>query len=95
MAIFIILIKFNNQEQPKWSYASTLNLSTLIALTATVLRAMLQIVLDAGEYSFSSRDCLNHPEPHHVCMCSRIAERSIHRYRPAEMALVPIVLAPA
>lgn len=41
MAIFIILIKFNNQEQPKWSYASTLNLSTLIALIATVLRAML------------------------------------------------------
>lgn len=48
LAIFIILVKFNRQEQPSWLYARTLNLSTLIALLATFLRWMLANVLDAG-----------------------------------------------
>lgn len=48
LAIFIILVKFNRQEQPSWLYARTLNLSTIIALLATFLRWMLANVLDAG-----------------------------------------------
>lgn len=48
IAIFTILAKFNNQEQPKWPYASTLNLSTIVALIATILRLMLGNVLGAG-----------------------------------------------
>lgn len=48
IAIFAILAKFNNQEQPKWPYASTLNLSTIVALIATILRLMLGNVLGAG-----------------------------------------------
>lgn len=48
IAIFTILTKFNNQEQPKWPYASTLNLSTIVALIATILRLMLGNVLGAG-----------------------------------------------
>lgn len=49
IAIFVILAKSDDQEQPKWPYASTLNLSTLIALIATILRLMLGNVLGAGE----------------------------------------------
>lgn len=48
VAIFIILTKFNHQEQPQWPLSRTLNLSTLIALIATVLRSMLENVLSAG-----------------------------------------------
>lgn len=48
VAIFTILYKFNHQEQPQWPLSSTLNLSTLIALIATVLRSMLENVLNAG-----------------------------------------------
>lgn len=50
LAIFITLAKFNRQEQPDWLYARTLNLSTLIALLATVLRWMLENVLEAGQF---------------------------------------------
>lgn len=48
-AIFIILVKFNDQQQPDWPYARTLNLSTLIALAATILRSMLEVVLSSGK----------------------------------------------
>lgn len=48
VAIFVIFSKFNHQEQPQWPLSSTLNLSTLIALIATVLRSMLENVLNAG-----------------------------------------------
>lgn len=48
IAIFILLAKYNDQEQPKWPHASTLNLSTLVALIATILRLMLGNVLGAG-----------------------------------------------
>lgn len=48
IAIFIILTKYNDQEQPKWPHASTLNPSTLVALIATILRLMLGNVLGAG-----------------------------------------------
>lgn len=48
IAIFIILAKFNGQLQPDWPYASTLNLSTLIALIATILRSTLAFVIDSG-----------------------------------------------
>lgn len=54
-AMVVILAQFNNQQQPQWPWASTLNLSTLIALLATVFRALLEKVLGAGEYaSFNS-----------------------------------------
>lgn len=52
VAIFVTLAKFIYQEQPNWPYASTLNLSTLIALFATVLRSMLENVLAAGQCNF-------------------------------------------
>lgn len=55
VAIFIILSKFNHQEQPQWHLSRTLNLSTLIALIATVLRSMLENVLNAGSSLFSNR----------------------------------------
>lgn len=48
IAMFILLTKYNGQEQPEWPYASTLNLSTLVALMATILRLMLGNVLGAG-----------------------------------------------
>lgn len=48
VAVFIILSEFNHQEQPQWPLSNTLNLSTLIALIATVLRSMLENVLNAG-----------------------------------------------
>ncbi|KAF3764512.1 hypothetical protein M406DRAFT_330849 [Cryphonectria parasitica EP155] len=48
LAIFLISARFNNQQQPNWPYATTLNLSTLIALIATVLRSMLESILDSS-----------------------------------------------
>lgn len=59
-AIYIILAKFNDQQQPDWPYARTLNLSILIVLIATILRSMLEAVLSSGEY----------PLLFEVCMCS-------------------------
>lgn len=50
IAIFIILLKFNNQQQPDWPYARNSNLSTLVALIATILRSMLEIVLASGKH---------------------------------------------
>lgn len=56
-AIYIILAKFNDQQQPNWPYARTLNLSTLIALIATVLRSMLEVVLGSGEHPSLFKAC--------------------------------------
>lgn len=57
-AIYIILAKFNDQQQPNWPYARTLNLSTLIALIATILRSMLEAVLGSGEYMLLFKACM-------------------------------------
>lgn len=48
IAIFTLLARFDGQRQPDWPYASALNLSTLIALVATILRSMLATVIDSG-----------------------------------------------
>lgn len=48
IAIFALLARFDGQRQPDWPYASALNLSTLIALVATILRSMLATVIDSG-----------------------------------------------
>lgn len=47
IAIFVILDKFNGQEPPNWRFSSV-NLSTVIALIATILRLVLGNVLGAG-----------------------------------------------
>lgn len=50
IATFLLLGEFNGREQPEWPYASTLNLSALLALLATVTRSMLGQVLELGAY---------------------------------------------
>lgn len=46
VAIIAILSHFNNIEQPQWKYS--INLSTLIAFLATILRSMLAVIIDSG-----------------------------------------------
>lgn len=53
IATFLLLGEFNGREQPEWPYASTLNLSALLALLATVTRSMLGQVLESGAYADS------------------------------------------
>lgn len=48
VAVFTILATYDGQRQPDWPYASALNLSTLIALVATILRSMLATVIESG-----------------------------------------------
>lgn len=52
ISIFTLLEKFNGQPQPQLPYASLLNLSTLVALIATILRSMLENVLGSGKCSY-------------------------------------------
>lgn len=49
IAIVVILTVYNNQKQPQWSAGETLNLSTLIAVLATILRSLLTGVVEAGK----------------------------------------------
>lgn len=51
VAIAIILAKYNGQEQPDWKYS--LNLSTLVAILSTLLRASLVVVVEESEYKVS------------------------------------------
>lgn len=46
IAIVVTLAKYDGQEQPAWSYA--INLNTLIAILATLLRACMVIVAEEG-----------------------------------------------
>ena len=46
-AIITILARFNKYEQPQWP--SYINLSTVVALLATLLRSMLMQVIEAGK----------------------------------------------
>lgn len=59
IAIYIILGKFNDQQQPDWPYARTLNLSTLIALIATLLRIAVEVILGSGKSPLLFIDYVN------------------------------------
>lgn len=90
VAIFTILAQFDDKEQPEWPYASTLNLSTLIALLATVLRSMLENVLGAGKSS--------HPDscrPWSLLTAGITFSLPTIRDQPSKMAMVRIVVAKA
>lgn len=90
LAIFITLAKFNRQEQPNWPYARTLNISTLIALLATILRSLLENVLAAGEFVLILLFSLTNARPHND------NKRMLFRRNwPAEMAMVSNIAAPA
>lgn len=52
IAIVTILVVYDNQEQPAWKYS--LNLSTLVAILSTSLRASLVVVTEEG-------NCQNNP----------------------------------
>lgn len=47
-AIFSLLSMFDGRQQPQWPYASTLNLSALVALLSTLTRSMIGQVLESG-----------------------------------------------
>lgn len=51
MAIATILGMYNDQRQPQWPYS--INLTTLVALLATILRSMLMQVVESGEHSMN------------------------------------------
>lgn len=97
-AICIILAKFNDQQQPNWPYARTLNLSALIALIATILRSMLETVLGSGEYPLLFKVCMclarepcSQPPPVELpnMWLQLIRCYFRRRYRSTKMALVP------
>lgn len=48
VAMVVILVKFNRQQQPEWSFSSTVNLSTIIALLAAMTQSMVGLVTEAG-----------------------------------------------
>lgn len=50
VATFIILSRFNRVQQPDWSFSSTVNLSTIIALLAATTQSMLRLVIEAGMF---------------------------------------------
>lgn len=59
IATVVVLVKFDNQEQPHWPYADLFNLSALLAILATLLRSMVTLILEACKYEFSLRQrCL-------------------------------------
>jgi hypothetical protein len=59
IAIAITLAEYNNKEQPAWKFS--LNLNTLIAILATLLRACMVVVAEEGEaYSAWSNQSLTH-----------------------------------
>lgn len=89
LAIFITLAKFDHQEQPNWPYARTLNLSTLIALLATILRSMLENVLGAGEFIFILLS-----SPINTTLHNSNRQIAFRRTQPTEMAMVSNILAP-
>lgn len=47
VAIVVILVMYNGQVQPSWKYS--VNLSTLIAILSTLLRALLVAVVEEGK----------------------------------------------
>lgn len=51
IAIATILGMYNDQRQPQWPYS--VNLTTLVALLATILRSMLMQVIESGEHSMN------------------------------------------
>ncbi|KAK7917492.1 hypothetical protein PG985_011100 [Apiospora marii] len=48
VALFTTLAIFSGQKQPRLPYDNVLNLSTLVALLATVFRSMIENVLGSG-----------------------------------------------
>lgn len=51
IAIATVLGMYNDQRQPQWPYS--VNLTTLVALLATILRSMLMQVIESGEHSMN------------------------------------------
>jgi hypothetical protein len=47
IAIMVTMIKYDDQEQPTWKYS--INLNTLIAVLATILRACTVVVAEEGK----------------------------------------------
>lgn len=47
-AISSLLSMFDGRQQPQWPYASSLNLSALVALLSTLTRSMIGQVLESG-----------------------------------------------
>lgn len=52
IAIIMILAGFSKTEQPQWP--SYMNLSTVVALLATILRSMLMQVIEAGKFTYAT-----------------------------------------
>lgn len=48
IAIVVILALYNNKEQPQWTDGDTLNLSTLVAVLATIFRSLLAGIIEAS-----------------------------------------------
>jgi hypothetical protein len=70
IAIAITLAEYNNKEQPTWKFS--LNLNTLIAILATLLRACMVVVAEEGEAYLA---CSNY-------------SLTYSSHQPAEVALV-------
>lgn len=47
VAIVVILVMYNGQEQPSWRHS--INLSTLVAILSTLLRALMVVVVEEGK----------------------------------------------
>jgi hypothetical protein len=54
IAIVITMAEYDNKEQPQWKYS--INLNTLIAVLATMLRACMVVVAEEGK---THRACVN------------------------------------
>lgn len=72
-AIAVILAKYNGQEQPDWKYS--LNLSTLVAILSTLLRASMVVVVEESEFKIKT-------------LCQFICQPVYSSCQPAQMDMV-------